>query len=232
MMKLKWSLRTPALLLLIGLVVLGLASCQLPASEGPQSASETNNGFPVPGSAEPTSGINISIFATQTAQAKPPAEIPTSNPTPYPAPTDTIPVATSAPTEPSPTEPSPTESTPTYVTATPGGPPATYTVQAGEYPFCLARRFDVNIDELLTLNKLTADSLLSPGQELKIPQTGNPFIGNRALHDHPSTYQIDEGDTLNSIACYYGDVSPDMIALQNGLQSYTDLPVGEVLIIP
>jgi len=227
MMKLKRSLRIPVLLLLIGLVATGLTSCQLPASEGPQSASGTNDGFPVPGSAEPTSGINISVFATQTAQAKPPEVIPTSNPTAYPAPTDTIPVATSVPTE-----PSSTQAPITYVTTTPGGPPATYTVQAGEYPFCLARRFDVNIDELLTLNQLTTESLLSPGQELKIPQTGDPFVGTRALHEHPSTYKIQTDDTLNSIACYFGDVSPDMIALQNGLKSDTDLPVGEVLIIP
>jgi LysM repeat protein len=51
------------------------------------------------------------------------------------------------------------------------------------------------------------------------------------LHEHPGFYKIQTGDTLNSIACYYGDVSPDMIALQNHLTS-TVLPVGEVLIIP
>jgi LysM repeat protein len=76
------------------------------------------------------------------------------------------------------------------------------------------------------------DSLLSPGQVLKIPQTGNPFIGNRVLHDHPTTYKILQGDTLNKIACYFGDLSPDMIAVQNNLPSFTDLPVGEVLFIP
>jgi LysM repeat protein len=66
---------------------------------------------------------------------------------------------------------------------------------------------------------------------LQIPQTGNPFDGTRALIDHPTTYKIVEGDTLNIIACKFGDVSPDMIALQNNL-STPDLPPGEVLIIP
>jgi LysM repeat protein len=66
---------------------------------------------------------------------------------------------------------------------------------------------------------------------LKIPQTGNPFDGERTLHEHPTTYKIQDGDTLYTISCYFGDMSPDLIALQNNLSTY-DLPVGEVLIIP
>lgn len=227
-MNLKRFSRTLFLLIMIGMVMIGLASCKLPASSGPQPTSETSDGFPVPGKTEPTSGINISTLATQTAQARPPVAISTTTTNPYPAPTSAVstPVATSVLVV-----LTPTGAPVVYVTATPGGPPAKYTLQEGEFLFCIARRFDLNIDELLTLNGLNADSLLSPGQELKIPQTGNPFIGTRALHDHPSTYTILAGDTLNRIACYFGDVSPDMIALQNHLTT-TDLPVGEVLIIP
>ncbi|HSB65673.1 MAG TPA: LysM peptidoglycan-binding domain-containing protein, partial [Anaerolineales bacterium] len=196
--------RTAVLILSTALVMLGLASCKLPASEGPETT-ETSDGFPVPGNTA-TSGINISVFATQTAQARPPVIVPTSGSNEYPAPTIEIPVATDTPEAPSAT------ATPiTYISATPGGPPATYTLAEGEFPYCIARRFDVNLDEMLTLNNLTLDSLLSPGQVLKIPQTGNPFIGNRVLHEHPTTYQIQSGDTLYKIACYFGDVSPDMI---------------------
>jgi len=64
-----------------------------------------------------------------------------------------------------------------------------------------------------------------------MPQTGNPFDGERTLHEHPTTYKIVEGDTLNTIACYFGDMSPDLISLQNNL-STPELPAGEVLIIP
>jgi LysM repeat protein len=226
-MNLKRLVRTFILCLLVGMVVIGLASCQLPASKGPQTTSGTGDGFPVPGITETTGGINVSAFATQTAQARPPIAIPTSNPNPYPPATEISPVPTTEPTVPPPI------TTPlTYVTATPGGPPATYTLAEGEFVYCIARRFNVDVNELLTLNGLTLDSLLSPGTELKIPQTGDPFIGTRMLHEHPTTYKIQAGDTLNSIACYFGDISPDMIALQNGLTSYTDLPVGETLIIP
>jgi LysM repeat protein len=224
-MNLKRKLRIAILILSVGLIMLGLASCKLPASSGPETT-QTSDGFPLPGNTA-TSGINISIIATQTAQARPPVVVPTSEASQIPEPTIVIPVATDTPEEPT---AAPTAIT--YVTATPGGPPATYTLAEGEFPYCIARRFDVSLDELLTLNNLTPESLLSPGQELKIPQTGNPFIGNRVLHDHPTTYKIQAGDTLNKIACYFGDISPDMIATQNNLKSYTDLPVGEVLFIP
>jgi LysM repeat protein len=222
-MNLKRFLRTLVILLLIGAFMIGLTSCKLPASKGPQSASETNDGFPVPG--ETSSGIDVSTFATQTAQANPPVVIDTSIPTENPTESQ-IPEVTSEPGV-----PEPTAAPITYVTATPGGPPSTYTLEQGEYPFCIARRFNVNTAELLTLNGLTADSYFYAGQVLKIPQTGNPFDGTRSLHEHPTYYKIQADDTLNKIACYFGDVSPDMITLQNGLSSNV-LPVGEVLILP
>ncbi len=229
----KHFVRDLILYVMVGLMVIGLVSCQLPASSGPQTTSQTSDGFPVPGKTATTGVINVSIFATQTAQAKLPVGVPTSNP--YPPATEVVPVITSTPTEPEPTATSVLNTpaaTAKYVTATPGGPPATITLAEGEFVYCIARRFNVDVNELLTLNNLTLDSLLSPGTVLKIPQTGDPFVGTRVLHEHPTTYKIQTGDTLNSIACYFGDISPDMIALQNGLTSYTDLPVGETLIIP
>ncbi len=224
-MNLKHFVRMLVILLLLGLFTIGLTSCKLPASKGPQSASETGDGFPVPGETDQPGGINVSTFATQTAQANSPVAINTSSPSENP-PASPNPEATQVPGE--------TVSTDTsivYVTATPGGPPATYTLEPGEFPFCIARRFDVSIAELLSLNGLTADSFFYAGQVLQIPQTGNPFDGARSLHEHPDYYKIQSGDTLNIIACYFGDVSPDMIYLQNNL-STTVLPVGEVLLIP
>ena len=217
------SSRTFIILLFVGIFMFGLTSCKLPASKGPQSNS---NGFPVPGGSNQTpGGIDVSTFATQTAQAAPPGVVPSSVPPENPS-ASPKPEATSVPGA-----PSPTSAPIIYVTATPGGPPASYTLEQGEFPFCIARRFNVNIAELLSLNGLSINSATSPGQVLQIPQTGNPFDGARSLHDHPTTYKIQSGDTLNIIACYFGDVSPEMISLQNDLHS-TDLPVGEVLIIP
>jgi LysM repeat protein len=226
-MRLKRSSRTLIIILLVGIFVFGLTSCKLPASKGPESANPTSEGFPVPGETQSTSnGGTVNTPATQTAQAYAPVTIPTNSPAQnttqvpaYPAPTN-VPVGATATTAPV-----------VYITATPGGPPASYTLAEGEFPFCIARRFDVNQNELLSLNNLTANSLFFAGQVLQIPQTGNPFDGTRTLHDHPTTYNIQDGDTLNTIACYFGSVSPDMIALQNNITT-PDLPPGEVIYIP
>ncbi len=224
----KSSVRTIIIYMVIGILAIGLTSCKLPASKGPES---TSDGFPVPsGSEETGNGIDVSAFATQTAQALPPVVVssatqPGQNPSASP-----VPGATNVPSVPP--SPEPTQAPIVYVQATPGGPPTEYTLASGEYPFCIARRFNVDIGELLSINGLTTSSLTYAGEVLKIPQTGNTFAGERALKPHPDYYKILSGDTLNIIACGYGDVSPDMIALQNNLQSYTGLPDGEVLIIP
>src|SRR5512141_1204108 len=62
-----------------------------------------------------------------------------------------------------------------------GSKPASYTLQSGEFPYCIARRFNVDPDELLAASGLTNAQAnnLSAGTVLKIPQTGNPFPGSR-----------------------------------------------------
>lgn len=109
--------------------------------------------------------------------------------------------------------------------------PATYTLSAGEFPYCIARRFNINPDELLTLNGLNDGQILQPGLTLKIPQTGT-FPANRALKSHPTSYTVFSGDTFASIACKFGDVDPVNIAAVNGLSATANLSAGQVLQIP
>ena len=224
-MKHSLSFRLIIFLLLIGVLVIGLTGCELSASKGPQT-SPTSEGFPVPGDTQSSTGIDLSTIATQTAQAHPPLVQNTANPAQNTPGSTTYPLATKVPAATQPTK------TPiVYVQPTEGPLPETYTLQEGEFPFCIARRFNVNPGELLTINNLTNTSYFYAGEELKIPQTGNTFEGTRMLVDHPTTYTVASGDTLGSIACYFGDISPDMISLQNNLTS-TDLEVGQKLIIP
>ncbi|MGA2489194.1 MAG: LysM peptidoglycan-binding domain-containing protein [Anaerolineales bacterium] len=115
-------------------------------------------------------------------------------------------------------------------TATPGRP-ATYTLHEGEFPYCLARRFDVNPDDLLSLNSLVNGQNLQPGLTLSIPQTGS-YPGTRARNPHPAQYTVAVGDTFYSIACYFGDVDPTSIAAANGLSMSTTLTAGQTLNIP
>ena len=112
--------------------------------------------------------------------------------------------------------------------------PTTYTLQQGEFPYCIARRFDLNPSDLLSVNGISANnaSLFQPGLTLTIPQTGS-FPGDPALHSHPDTYTVDSPDTtIYGVACYYGDVLPQNIASANGLSLSSPLSVGQHLAIP
>jgi len=125
-----------------------------------------------------------------------------------------------------------TASTPVIVvaSATPGRP-GSYTLHAGEFPYCIARRFDVNPGDLMNLNGLSSGQILQPGKTLKIPATGS-FPGTRALQVHPATYTVAVNDTFYSIACAFGDVDPSAIAAANGLAITAPLTTGTVLNIP
>jgi len=109
--------------------------------------------------------------------------------------------------------------------------PASYTLSVGEFPYCIARRFNLNPAELLRMNGLSDGQILQPGLVLTIPQTG-VFPADRALRAHPTQYTVLSGDTLSGIACKFGDVDPINIAAVNGLGASATLTAGQFLQIP
>ncbi|HLO28340.1 MAG TPA: LysM peptidoglycan-binding domain-containing protein [Anaerolineales bacterium] len=113
-----------------------------------------------------------------------------------------------------------------------GSRPATYTLQPGEFVFCIARRFDVDPDQILSLNGLSDSQTVYPGAVLKIPQSGS-FPGARALRNHPTTYTVASSDeTIYGIACRFGDIDPSAIAQANGISPGAALASGKQLSIP
>ncbi len=166
--------------------------------------------------ATPTGGVNITPEINVTSS---PATSAAAATTQAPTSTSTLPVlATTA---------APTSGTSNH--------PTSYTLQKGEYPYCIARRFNVNPDELLNLNSLTSDqgTIYQPGFTLQIPQTGNPFPSPRAWHAHPTTYTVtDVSQTVNGVACYFGDIDPSAIIQANNLTAPYTLYSGQVLTIP
>jgi LysM repeat protein len=115
-----------------------------------------------------------------------------------------------------------------------GSRPASYTLQRGEFPYCIARRYDVDPGELLARNSLTTAQAysLAPGTVLSIPQSGS-FPGDRALRAHPSVHTVASStDTLYSIACFYGDVDPAAIAQINNIAVGAALTTGQQLSMP
>ncbi len=109
--------------------------------------------------------------------------------------------------------------------------PSRYTLQPGEFPYCIARRFDIAPSALLSANGLSSSSMTFPGTELIIPQNAAHFnVGPRALRSHPTTYVVQSGDTANSVACLFGDVDPRAIRAANNIDGA--LPVGKTIQIP
>jgi len=203
-----------------------LSACNRSASTAPVATPTKGVQGPqnVGGGATEDPMAMVKLFATQTAMAaggQPPVATPISG----------TPAASATATSLIPPTGGPT--TPVVVTPVPTTVrPASYTLQAGEHPFCIARRFNIDPGELLTLNGLTDGQLFQPGMVLKIPQTGNTFPGSRALKTHPTTYIILVNDTIYKIGCYFGDVDPLAIAAVNHLVSPYTLNVGQSLSIP
>jgi hypothetical protein len=131
-----------------------------------------------------------------------------------------------------------TTTTPFFVATVTPGRPATYILKLGEYPYCLARRFNVNQNDLLAANNLTLATAgdLPVGTTLVIPQSAGQFVGSRTLHTHPATFVVGSTDpkisTINGVACYYGDIDPSVIAAANGISLTTPLSIGRTLTIP
>lgn len=111
--------------------------------------------------------------------------------------------------------------------------PDQYTLKPGEFPYCIARRFDIAPSALLSVNNLNRSSVVYPGTTLTIPKNASNFNeGARSLRQHPTTYTVRGGDTIYSIACLFGDVFPQAIADANGLEGAYTLNVGKAITIP
>jgi LysM repeat protein len=110
--------------------------------------------------------------------------------------------------------------------------PNTYTLHDGEYPYCIARRFDVDILALLSSSGLEEADLYEIGTVLTIPASAAPFQGERTLLPHPTQYTVLSGETFYSISCKFGDVFPESIAQANAMDVDADLTTGQVIQIP
>jgi LysM repeat protein len=214
------------LVVVIALLAIGATGCKLPASTPPATATVPGGGL-IPGGTEDMGMFER--FATQTSQAataqaggEQPA-VPTNTPVPQ----SNLPTETLVPNEPA----KPTQTRVVIPTATPGLP-ANYTLKKGEFPYCIARRFNINPADLLQANNLGVNSTVYEGTKLKIPQNARNFPGNRSLHKHPVSYSVRAGDTIYTVACYYGDVDPMAIAQANGLSEPYKLTSGDSIQIP
>lgn len=218
------------------LAALLMSACKQPYSTPPAVTNtpiDPNSFFSTPIPSQPSNMQDVENITTQTAAAA------IVSPTPggaTAAPADGA-TATSTPIINLPA--TATQAVAVVPTSTPvpaGSRPTTYTLKQGEFPYCIARRFNVDPDDLLRLSGLSASQAdsLSAGTVLTIPQSGT-FPGDRSWHDHPATFTVGvtyDTNTVYGVACYYGDIEPSVIAQNNGISVDATLSAGQVLNIP
>jgi len=211
-----------------GLFVSPIASVENPMEMIEQFAKQTEAAqtSAAGGGIPATTGTPGTPAAGTTATVDPAAIPPTATPSP------TISVST-------PTNANSAAATPVPA-STSSGPAATapslsgdvYILQEGEWPYCIARRYNVDPDAMLKASGLTSPDIYYAGLKLVLPQ-GTSFPGARNLIAHPATYTVASGgETVYSIACKYGDVDPNAIASANGIAASSKLTVGQNLQIP
>lgn len=219
--------RIYALVLVVILAGLVLSACTRSATtKGPGLATSTSEiPFPV-GTVDTSARITEIVQMTQAAGL--PTPFPTTAPTqPQVQPTAIVIATSSLPTA---QVVLPTATRQVVIpTAT---RPTTYTLQPGEWPICIARRYNLDMATFLEANGLDMESRPAAGTVLKIPSTGTWSVGERALLKHPTTYSVKSGDTIYSVGCAFGDVDPQAIVAANNLQSPYTLSAGQSLQIP
>ena len=235
MARMKRGMLIASMLVLVSIV---LSACNQPYSQAPAVTNTPipqNNLF---ASAQPTTMSDVSIFATGSAVAQlttspgaPAAATATLAPGVTPPAATNTPAVVVNPTSTATLAVVPNAPTATAIPA--GSNPGNYTLQEGEFVYCIARRFNVDPDEILALNGLADSQTVYAGLALKLPQTGHPFPGNRMLRNHPATYTVaTTGETVYSVACTFGDADPAKIAQNNNISVSTALTAGQTLNIP
>jgi len=228
----------------LALVAMITSACEQPYSSAPvvtNTPIDPNSLFAtrIGGATEMS---DIEAFGTQTAQAANPV---TSSPVPQSSTATSTPLV-SLPNNPTLT-PTATLAVPGEVTITPisgvptstsvpsGSRPSTYTLQREEFPYCIARRYNLDPDSLLTQNQLSSGTVFYAGVVLNLSNVASPFPDVRALRPHPTTYTVtgNADNTVYGVACKFGDIEPSAIVQANsGITLNSTLSVGQSLSIP
>jgi uncharacterized protein YkwD len=102
-------------------------------------------------------------------------------------------------------------------------PPVYHTVEPGQTLYGIALRYDVDLATLLTLNQLSENAVIRPGDELLIiPDPDQPLP--------PLIHVVEEGQTLSGIALRYG-LTVERLRALNGLSEDAFIHPGDRIII-
>ncbi|MFC1879066.1 LysM peptidoglycan-binding domain-containing protein [Chloroflexota bacterium] len=218
---------TPNLILYFLLSALVLGACSFPSRNDQASPTATLSG-PDPLMLTHTS-IVVDALATDQSESLTATAVAEQNVTSEP---DITPLVTASPTPvdlPTDSVQPPALPEPSVEVVQPI--PTKYVLQKDEFPWCIARRFNINPLQLIRYNGLFIGQIFYKGQVIIIPPNPKPFPGRRALHPHTATYIVKPGDSLNKVACYYGDISPQEIAQLNNIEAPYSIRAGQELVL-
>jgi len=107
--------------------------------------------------------------------------------------------------------------------------PATYIVRSGDTVSAIAARYGLSSSKVLSLNGLKSNSIIYPGQKLKLGGTAARSAQTTIKSSTASTsYTVKAGDTLSGIASRYG-ISLSKLLSANGLKSTSIIYPGQKL---
>lgn len=98
--------------------------------------------------------------------------------------------------------------------------PKIHRVQSGDTLVSIAEQYGVSLDQLLRVNRLNPDAVLSVGQELLVPGAPGAVVA--------TVMTVGFGDTLQDIAARY-DTTPDAVITANQLINPDHLVAGQQL---
>ena len=238
MQQLKRGALVASILMLIAIIA---SACQRPFSQQPSVTNtpiDPNSLFATPIIGATQQMTDVQVFATGTANASQPTA-----PVTAAAATTAVGVTPQASATPTPIINLPATFTSTATLAVSGSPATTavasgseWILQKGEFPYCIARRYNVNPEDLLRLSGLTSPDIYYEGQKMIIPQSSSwpASLGPRGLGVRPGAYTVtgNSDTTVYGVACKYGDVLPTDIASLNGISVGAVLSIGQQLKIP
>ena len=111
-----------------------------------------------------------------------------------------------------------------------------YTVKSGDFLLGIATLYKVTLADLLTVNKITVKSVISPGRQLALPSgavapRAQAFVAPQGPAAGGVTYVVQNGDFLAGIASKYKVALPDLLAVNQLKASSLILP-GATLAMP
>ena len=207
-----------------------ISACQQPYSTPPAATNtpiDTNSLFSTP-MGEPDSMQDVESLITQTAMAGQTTTDAVASATTTPTPIiDLGPTATATQAVVVP------EATSTSAPVVSG---SEWILKEGEFPYCIARRYNVDPTDLINASGLTSPDIYYEGQKLIIPtnSTWPTSLGPRGILSRPGTYTVtgNSDTTVYGVACKYGDVDPATIAQNNNISVDATLTIGQTLNIP